>query len=438
MVVVFVLVLLQAGTVAVTVKAISPFDEAAHFDYVVQVVRGNFPVPAGQRYSEEAVQNWACRPSDRATSLADLCGEPESASDPRVPFGGINYEAPFGPIYYALAAAGSAILRVVGVEDFTGARLVSALLFALGAALLLAVALRMTVSAIAAAGVILASSSSGLALSMGATIGPDSVAFLGAAAVIAAAVLARTWGRAVLWTTLFGAAAGLTKPNFILIALLGSLLLLLRWASIERARRGRRTAGDLARLVAALLLPIVLSAGASVGWAALAAARNHTGAPADGGVHLILQSSLDAGARAAEQLWALLRPDGGTAPGPAFTVLDTPLLRAGSLILVVAALGACLCAWLWRIEVDRRALLVLRAVALAVPLSALMLVAILWITYQGGHWTASRYALPFLAAASVGLGAAVGRRAAIPVALFGIGMWVTAWVGIVGQAGISP
>ena len=432
-VVLFLLVLLQAATIAVTVKAISPFDEAAHFDYVVQLQHGNFPVPAGQRYSQEAVQNWACRPIDRAAnaSLAALCGEPESANDPRVLFGGINYEAPFGPIYYALAALGSAILSVVGVQDFTGARLVSAVLYALGAALLLRVAQRMAFSSVAAAGVILAASSTGLALSIGATISPDAMAFLGTAAVIASAVLTRPWRSAVLWTTLVGAVAGLTKPNFILIAVLGTMLLALRWASFERPSVTGWNAGRLLRLGAGLSLPVVASAAASAGWATLAAAGNQTGAPTDGGLHLLLQSSLGPAARAAEQMWALLRPDGGTAPGPAFTVLDTPLLRAAGLIVVLATLGACLCAWLWRMEADPRSVLVLRAVALAVPVSAVMLVAIFWMTYQGGHWTASRYALPFLGAASVGLGATVRRRAAVPVALFGIAVWLAAWVGIV-------
>jgi hypothetical protein len=111
-------------------------------------------------------------------------------------------------------------------------------------------------------------------------------------------------------------------------------------------------------------------------------------------------------------------------------VLDTPLLRAAGLLVVMATLGACLCAWLWRIDTDPRAILVLRSVALTVPISAVVLVAIYWAAYDGGHWTASRYALPLLAAASVGLGSSLGRRAAVPIALFGVAVWLAAWVGI--------
>jgi hypothetical protein len=429
--VLFMLVLLQAATVAVTVKAISPFDEAAHFDYVVQLQHSVFPVPAGQKYTQEAIQEWACRPVDRAASVAALCRKPVIANDPRLPFGGINYEAPFGPIYYASAALGSAILSAVGVPEFTGARLVSAMLYALGAALLLQVAQRMALSPLAATGAILAAASTGLALSIGATINPDAMAFLGTAAVLASAVLVRPWRSAVMWTALVGALAGLTKPNFILIAILGTMLLLLRRASIDRPTGGEWTAGRLLRLGAGLGLPVVASAAASAGWALLAAARNQTGAPADGGVHLMLQSSLGPVERAAEQMLALLRPDGGTAPGPAFTVLDTPLLRVAGLIVVLATLGACLSAWLSRMDADPRSVLVLRAVALAIPASAVVLVAIYWITFQGGHWTASRYALPFLAAASVGIGAIARPRATVPIAMFGIAVWLAAWVGIV-------
>lgn len=426
----FGLVFLQATTVAVTAEAISPFDEGAHFDYIVQVRHGNVPVPAGQRYSDEAVQNWACRPTDRAASLAALCGVAESRNDPRVFFGGINYEARFGPLYYGLAALGSTILANVGVQEFTGARLISALLYALGAALLHRVARRIAVSSIAAAGVILAASSTGLPLSIGATIGPDAMAFLGAAAVIASALLTRTWRSAVLWTILVAAVGGLTKPNFIVIAILGSTLLLLRWASIERRSVPGWTPLRLVRLGAGLALPVVMSAVGSAGWAALSAARNQTRAPADGGIHELLQSSLDPAARFAEHVWAMLRTDGGTFPGPAFTMLDTPLLRAVGLIVVLATLGACLSAWVLRIDADRRAVLLLRAVPLAVAVSAVALAAILWITFQGGHLTASRYALPFLAAGSVGLGASVTRRAGVGVALLGVVAWLVAWIGI--------
>lgn len=426
---VFGLVLLQAATVAARAKAISPFDEAAHFDYVVQLQHGNFPVPAGQRYSEEAVQNWACRPTDRAASLAVLCGVAGSPNDPRVLFGGINYEARYGPIYYGLAALGATVLGGAGVENFTGTRLVSALLYALGAALLVRVALRMAISSIAAGGAILAASSSGLSLSVGATVGPDSMAFLGTAAVIASALLTPTWRSAVLFTILVAAVAGLTKPNFIVLAILGSSLLLLRWTSIERRFAIGVNPISLVRLGIGLALPVVASAVASAGWAAVAVASRLTDIPPDGGINLVLQSPLDPAARVAEHLWAFLRPDGGTAPGPAFTMLDTPLLRVVGLVVAIATMGACLCAWLWRVG-DGRSMLLLRAVAVALAVSAVALTAIFWITVDGGHATASRYGLPLFAAASVGLGASVSRRAAVSVAVFGIAVSVLAWMGI--------
>ncbi len=419
--VLFVLVFAMAATLAVHVKALSPYDEAAHFDYVVQIHKGNFPVRAGERYSEEAIQAWACRPVDKFWSIAPLCGEANSPSDLRIPLEGVNYEAPFGPVYYSFAAAGSAILGSVGAGDFTATRIMSSSLYALGAAFLLLVAQRMAFSSLAAGGLILATSSTPLSVSMGATITPDSMAFLGAAGVIAAAILPRTWRSAVLTTTLVGAVAGLTKPNFVVIGLLGSSLLLVRWISLEGRTSSWQTSRRLLTIGPAVASPLVLSAAGAGLWGALAEARNITGAPADGGFHVSLQSGLGPIDRTAQQLATLLRPDWGTA----FSVLETsPVLTAASQVLVLAILGACLCAWLWRIDADPRSVMVLRSVALAIPTSAVVLVAIYWISYLGGHSVSVRYGLPFLAAASVGLGSSLPRRAAIPMGLLGLAMWL--------------
>lgn len=421
--VLFVLVFIQAGTLSVKDRAGSPWDEAAHFDYIVQIQKGNFPVPAGGLYSDEAIQAWACRPTDRGMSIAWLCGKANVSGDPSLPFHGVNYEAPFGPVYYAIAAGGSSVLSNFGIDDFTGARLMSALLYALGAASLLLVAQRMAFSSLAAGGLILAASATPQALSLGATVTPDSVAFLGAAAVIAAAMLSRTWRSAVVTTAVVGAIAGLTKPNFIVIAVLGSTLLLFRWISLERPTVSWQTARRFLMFTPAMFLPVLFSAAASAGWAVLAEARNTTGLPADGGVHSVIQSTEGPTHRVAQQLSMMLRPDFGTA----FSVLDTPVLDVVAQALVLMILGGCFCALLWRIEADPRGIAVLRSIAVAIPVSAAALVAIYWISYQGGITTSPRYGLPFLAAASLGVGVAIRRRVAIPAGLLGLGVWLCSW-----------
>jgi hypothetical protein len=424
--VLFVLLLAQTATVAVNANAISPFDEGAHFDYVVQIQKGNFPLPAGQRYSEEAVQVWACRPVDEAMSLAPLCGEANSATDPRLPFLGVNYVALYGPVYYLMAAGGSSILSNLGVGAFIGARLMSSVLYGLGAALLLLVAQRISFSRVAAWGIILAAASMPLALSMGATITPDSMVFLLTAAVIASALLSRTWRSAVLTTSLVGVVAGLTKPNFLLIALLGSILLLMRWISIVQPTLSWRTVRRFLAVGPALAFPVVLSAAACFGWVVLASSRK-TGLPPDGDLHLFLQSSLGPVARAAQQLSFLMRFD---AMG-AFSGLNTNISAVTTFVVILVVLGACFGAWFWRIDADKRSVIVLRSVALALPLAAVALVVIYWVAYQGSHGTSPRYGLPFLAAASVGFGASVQRRAGILVGLLGLSVWILAWVDIV-------
>jgi hypothetical protein len=265
---------------------------------------------------------------------------------------------------------------------------------------------------------------------MGSTISPDAMAFLETALVIATALLPRGWRTAVIGTGLASTVAGLTKPNFILIAILGAALLLLRWYSIERGKATRPSAPDLLPVGFAVGLPVGLAAISSAAWAGLSYALNSTGAPADGGVHLVLRRDLGPVERFVDQLGALARPDGGTWPGTPFTVLDYPLFRAAGAIVVVIIAAACLYSWLRRANTDVRSLIVLRAVSLALPVSAAVLVVVVGVTYQGGHWTASRYALPFLAAASVGLGSLVPRRLAPVAMLVGVGAWASAWAAI--------
>jgi branched-subunit amino acid transport protein AzlD len=142
---------------------------------------------------------------------------------------------------------------------------------------------------------------------------------------------------------------------------------------------------------------------------------------------LVNQSTLGPIERAAQQLSALLRPDWGTA----FTVLDNNVLDVAGLVVVLVTLGACLGAWLYRMDADARSVTVLRSVALALPISAAVLVVIYWAAYQGSHAISPRFGIPFLAAASVGLGASIERRAGILAGLLGLVVWGCAWVGLV-------
>jgi hypothetical protein len=429
-VVLFGLVFLQAAFLAVHIKALSPYDEGANYDYVIRAMHGSLPIPAGTHYLDTTIQAWACRPTDKATSLAGICGRPTPPAYGGVPFEGVNYNAQFGPLYYLIAAGGARALSVIGIGSFTAARLVSALLYAAGSAALLLVTQRLKRGWVGPAGLILAASMSGLALSSGATITPDSTAFLYTAGVVASALLARSWARAVGWTAVLMTLAGLTKPNFIVVAVLASALLLLRWVYIERpSRTGLSVRSHLSALIW-VCLPVVTCAVSGGAWSALSRSRAQPGASFDGGVHLYLQSSLGPVARVAQQVAALVQPNGGTAPGAAFTALDSSLVKTGGLIVVIATMGASLWSWLGPDGTSFKPVIVLRSTALAIPVAAIALTVTFYVFYDGSLQTASRYGLPFLAATAIGAGVMIRRKAAPFVALFGAAMWIGVFVAV--------
>ncbi len=159
--------------------------------------------------------------------------------------------------------------------------------------------------------------------------------------MIAAALMTPTWRSAVLTSALVGVVAGLTKGNFVVVAVLGSMLLLLRWASLERPTLSWQTARRLLAIGPVVALPVLLSAAGSFGWARLAAMRNTTGAPSDGGMSAMLQSTLGPHERVADELATLLHP---SAPA-GYSVLSNTVLDVVGQIVVLAVWESCICAW---------------------------------------------------------------------------------------------
>jgi hypothetical protein len=418
----FCLVMLQAVAVASRERAISPYDEGAHFDYVVQMRHGTFPVPAGQRYTDEAVQEWACRPHDRAGSIEALCGRETDYG--QIPFMGVNYEAPFGPVYYGAAAAAAVALEPFGVSDFLAARLTSCFLFALGAALLALLAQRLGATRRAAFGAVLAASSTGLALGTGASISPDAMSFGITALGVGVALLVRSQRAELALCSIVGVFAGLTKPNFFVIALLVAGLILLK--GLGQAESGRERLARVGRAG----LPVALSLAASGAWSRVADARNRTGLPFDGNLHEVLQSQKSLASRVADHLAALLSPQGGTPPGPPFTALSAPLPAMLSYVVVLLLFGAVLLAVVANVAEKPAALQILRAVAFAAPAAAVLFTAIYTVGYENAHSPASRYGLPLLGAAAVGVALVPRRREAAWLVALGVVTWLGAWSGL--------
>ena len=419
----FALIFVQAAVFAAGVRAIGPIDEQAHFDNVIQIRKGNFPVPAGVRYAHETVREWACRPVDRAASIAALCEHPDAETP--LPYGGINYEARYGPVYYVTAAAGSAVLDRLGVNTLTGTRLVSAFCYALGAALLVVVVSRFAISRLAVAGFVLLVSTTGAAFGMGVTVGPDAMVLLLTAAAIATPLLPRSLMAAALLTAVAGLLIGLTKPSLIVCTVFGSVLLGARLLHTERASLESRWR-SIVRGGVAIVAPLfctVLSAG---GWAALSTLRGVPGASYDGGIHERQQSSMGLFGRTLEHVRNLLFAS--SYEHLSFTILQTPLLDAAALVITIAVIGACFCSVLVKMQMDWQANAILRAALISIPLSAVLLTVMIWAAQGGAHVAASRFGIPLLAGAAAALGAASTRAAAIPIAGLAVLIWATAFL----------
>lgn len=119
------LALLAASVVLLntsTTRGLSPFDEATHADYVVQVSQGRLP-RAGEPLSQEVLREWSCRGSASPTLLVPPCSD--GRLDPAgYPAGGTQYNSTHPPLYYAVTAVlAQALSEVTGERLLQAARL---------------------------------------------------------------------------------------------------------------------------------------------------------------------------------------------------------------------------------------------------------------------------------------------------------------------------
>jgi hypothetical protein len=305
----------------------SVFDETAHFDYVYHLLHGGLPKTASPLRSE-SVWEMTCRGGLEWYSQP-ICAHLPASS---LPAGGVNYVLTYFPLYYGIVAPFAALLHACGMDLWNACRVCSAALYAGGIGLLTWSLIRLRLSRLAAVGIGLAVMSVPALQYMGATITPDSMAILAGAAPLFLVTLRVSWERRLMLGSAVAVVAALIKPNFLPLAGMTVLLMIVAPLAGDEEPRPRFWGFErrqLLRAVVALVVP-ALAAGA---WQVF---RSHDLAPG--------QTSTDGGLTARmlhtdASLWSVILRDAGSILQPLdFTPYPTPQGMSLALSVIEAVL----------------------------------------------------------------------------------------------------
>jgi hypothetical protein len=226
---------------------VSPIDEFAHADYAMRIAQGDL-VRRGDHYSDKMLREFACRGLDHSEELFRMPACPTAGQQldaAQFPEGGLNTAFIHPPTYYVVAAVGGMVSEAFGKSFWAGARL-SNLMWALGGAALLLVALRsLGVNGVLSATVTIAAVVNPTVLHSLSTVNNDAAALCAAALALVAYLRWRASGN---WWWLVVASLGLfLKVTFVLPLLVVGLLVLTdvargwRRDRSDRADQGLRT-----------------------------------------------------------------------------------------------------------------------------------------------------------------------------------------------------
>ncbi len=226
----------------------SRVDELQHFDYVLKSPSAG--VRIGEQYGLEAVRVVACRGIDLpgwepGTPKLSECGDP--LPDPSLSHSnGYNTAYLHTPVYYsATALAGSAVLRLPGVDSWLVAyRLVGAVWLAAGLALVWYALGLVNVGVWGRAAVVGLLGVSPVVVHASALLNPDATALLGGAAVLVA-LLKWESGRWPWWTVpaVSAVAVWLRLTNSAAVGVVAVYVVLRVWQKRDRVRERLLVAG---------------------------------------------------------------------------------------------------------------------------------------------------------------------------------------------------
>jgi hypothetical protein len=224
----------------------TPFDEAAHFDYVVKLSKGHLP-KVNEKYGQTILEDIACQPVRGEAWLGlEPCGA-DYYSPKKAPFGGQSSATGYPPNYYLVTAIPYEICdRVSTLKPIECGRLANSLWLGSASALLAVLMLIIGATPLMAIVVAIGFGSLPAVLLQGITVNSDAAAqALAPALALAAIYLAksrfstrRKWGT---WSLLLFLAIP-TKPTIIPVAVILTYLLW-DWITEREHSQIRRKSG---------------------------------------------------------------------------------------------------------------------------------------------------------------------------------------------------
>ena len=238
----------------------TPFDEAAHFDYVVKLSKGHLP-KVNEKYGQTILEDIACQPVRGEAWLGlEPCGS-DYYSPKKAPFGGQSSATGYPPNYYLVTAIPYEICdRASSLKPIECGRLSNSLWLGLASALLAVLMIVIGASPLMAIIVSIGFGSLPAVLLQGITVNSDAAAqALAPALALAAIYLARAsfsirrkWGT---WSLLLFLAIP-TKPTIIPVAVILTYLIW-DWVSEKDESQMRRRVGLYA--IASLITGVILA-----------------------------------------------------------------------------------------------------------------------------------------------------------------------------------
>lgn len=230
----------------------SPWDEAAHLDYVLNLLHGHLP-RAASPVGSETLQLVHCR-----GIFMPLVGHPCISVPVVHGVPSTNYVEIYFPIYYLIAAVVSfAGQHLSNADALTATRFASVIMYGSGAAVMTYAFQRLGASRCAAAGVGLIVAAVPAYVVSGGTVTPDSLAFLAGSAPLLLLASGLEWRTRVRWGVAVGVLIALMKPNFVPLATF--TVLIGAFAPTPRDRHEARSLGRAGLGIALSATPVLVA-----------------------------------------------------------------------------------------------------------------------------------------------------------------------------------